>query len=136
MRSTRNALHAALLAALCLAASSGCGLGQTMTEVTVEAAESGRSVALKVGQTLLVKLPDRGGAGFSWQVEGNDTAILEPGPSRFETPPGGAGGGSQSLPFKALKAGRVELAFKSRRPWERDQPPAQTVTFTVTVTER
>lgn len=134
MSSTRTVLHAALLAAVSLAASSGCGFSQPLSEVSVEATESGKAVTLGPGQTLLIRLPDRGGAGFSWQVEGNDPAVLAPGAARFETPPGTAGGSTQILPFKALKAGRVELTFKSRRPWERDQPPAQTVTFIVTVT--
>lgn len=122
-----------LAAGLWLGATSmGCA---EMGDVSVTAEDSGRPVAVRVGQNLMVKLPDLGGAGFSWQVAANDRTILEPGEPRSETPPG-ASGGTRIFPFKALKPGRLELMFTSRRPWERDRPPAQTVTFVVSVSER
>ena len=129
---------ARMLARMVLAA--GLWLGGTsmgcaeMVDVSVTAEDSGRPVAVRVGQNLLVKLPDLGGAGFSWQVAGNNRAVLEPGEPRSETSPG-ASGGVRIFPFKALKPGRLELTFTSSRPWERDRPPAQKVTFNVTVTE-
>ena len=42
-------------------------------------------------------------------------------------------GGVEVWIFKGVKAGTIKLDFAYRRPWEKDVPPVQTKSFTVTV---
>lgn len=99
----------------------------------VDAERSGGRVALKVGQTLIIRLIDLTGAGYGWSVAKNDPAILMPESPRFESDPDPGKRGMHLYPFKALRPGRVDLVFHSSRPWERDKPPEQVVTFNVAI---
>lgn len=129
-----RALLRACLAAAAIAVPAACG-AETQNAVIINAEQSGRSVSLTVGQTLLVRLIDLTGAGYGWSVAKNDAAILRPEPPQFESDPDPGKRGMHVYPFKALAPGRVELVFHSSRPWERDKPPERVVTFSVTVTK-
>jgi len=108
-------------------------------EVTADIAKDGQQVELRQGQVLVVTLDSNPTTGYSWAVAAVDTAILaqagDPvyrGPDDQKTPLVGAGG-SETFRFTAPSAGSTTLRLEYRRPWEKDQPAAQTYTLQVVV---
>ena len=88
--------------------------------ITVTKEQSGREIALKVGDILRIKLPGRGGTGYSWLVEANgapylhlmDQATEQVGERRPGSPV------MQVWRFKAEQAGATEIKIVYCRPWE------------------
>ena len=106
--------------------------------VTVTEQQNGNTVKLKVGDTLVVRLPGQLGTGFSWQLATKDGEALAVAGSKVDTKGGGAPGGAehQAFSFAARSAGTQTLEFRYMRPWERDKPPAKTFAITVKVAAR
>ena len=103
---------------------------QTLTE-----ADAGRSIELRVGDTMEVTLPGNPSTGFQWEVESVDTSILKPsGEPEFKPSSNALGSSGQvTLRFEAVAAGQTTLKLIYHRPFEKDTPPAQTFEVTVTV---
>jgi inhibitor of cysteine peptidase len=108
-------------------------------EVAVGNAEDGQQIELRQGQILVVTLDSNPTTGYSWALAAADTATLaqvgEPvyrGPDEQKTPLVGAGG-SETFRFTASAVGSTTLRLEYRRPWEKDQPAAQTYTLQVVV---
>jgi inhibitor of cysteine peptidase len=101
-------------------------------------ANNGKTVTLKVGETLVVRLASNPSTGYTWETKDLDTQMLEQvGEAAFEspeTPPDLVGaGGTLVLTFKALEPGTTTLTLVYHRPWETDVAPLQTFSVTVTV---
>jgi len=126
-----------------VAIAAGCGLIQKSEKpppepVTVTTAQSGTSVELAAGQTLLVRLPSNPTTGYRWvYVEPKDAVLRVDGPSSYEAAPSAGNiagaGGTEIWKLAPLKAGQQQLRFEYRRPWEQDVAPSQVATFAVTV---
>ena len=126
-----------------VAIAAGCGLIQESEKpppepVTVTTAQSGTSVELAAGQTLLVRLPSNPTTGYRWvYVEPKDAVLRVDGPSSYEAAPSAGNiagaGGTEIWKLAPLKAGQQQLRFEYRRPWEQDVAPSQVATFAVTV---
>jgi predicted secreted protein len=105
--------------------------------VVVSDADSGREVELAVGQELVVRLTGSRATGLSWARPKAEDGVLEPSGEPEYVPNTGMGvvgaAGVEIFRFKAARAGRQRLAFDYRRPLLRDQPPAKTVSFEVSV---
>lgn len=88
--------------------------------ITVTKELSGREIALKVGNILRIKLPGRGGTGYTWLVEANgapylklmDQATEKVGERRPGSPV------MQVWRFKAEQPGTTEIKLAYCRPWE------------------
>jgi len=123
-----------LAAALLLTAISGCS--QTgSTTVTLGASDSGRSVALKVGDTLTIELEGNPTTGFSWEVDSVDEAVLEPvGEGEYSASETGlvGSGGVFAFTFKAARKGQTQLRLVYHRSWE-GVAPADTFELDVVV---
>lgn len=108
------------------------------TATEVQGIRDGRT-SLAVGQTLTIALPSNATTGYRWQVEGLDADVLAPGTpfgDEITDPhaPGMVGVGGHSVwTFRAVRAGETTLTFTYSRSWERDTPPAETATYTITV---
>ena len=121
----------------------GCGLMSKSEQpppppVTVSPAQSGTSVELASGQSLLVRLPSNPSTGYRWvYVEPKDAVLRVDGPSTFEAAQSAGNtagtGGTEIWKLAPLKAGQQQLRFEYRRPWEQDGVPAQVATYAVTV---
>ncbi len=121
----------------------GCGLLQKSEKpppapVTVSNAQSGTNVELAPGQTLLVRLPSNPATGYRWvYVEPKDAVLKVDGPSTYEAAQSAGStvgaGGTEIWKLAPLKAGRQQLRFEYRRPWEQDVAPSQVATYAVTV---
>ncbi len=88
--------------------------------ITVTKEQSGREIALKVGNILQIKLPGRGGTGYSWLVEANGAPYLKL--MDQSTEKGGerrlGGPVIQVWRFKAEQPGATEIKVAYYRSWE------------------
>ena len=117
---------------LLMAAVSGIGAGAEQTVVVTDA-DAGREVVLAAGGALEVRIKAQPSTGFRWVVGHVDAAVLAPqGEAVFEPtvrPSSGPAlvGAPQTevLRFRAMAAGRTDLALVYVRPWEKGVPPAR-----------
>jgi len=144
MRLAAMAVAAALLAA-CPATTEKADTmlpAPTPEEVSVRigADRNGQTVEVQVGQRFAVELVGVPTAGYVWAPTQLPAFVQRAGEASGDTvpeqsEPGYAGGNHwEVLMFVATAAGTGDLVLEQRRPWETDQPPADT--FRVTVTAR
>lgn len=78
-------------------------------------ADNGRTVDLKVGETLEVTLPENATTGYRWAVDRLDPGIVEAHESKPIYPSGPTGSaGEVTFSFKAGKAGSGEVSLNWR----------------------
>ncbi len=107
--------------------SSGNGSAAT---VTVTQAQNGGTVALAVGETLVVQLAGNPTTGYEWTIATIDAAFLQALGSTYAADSDALGaGGTYTFRFRAMQAGTTTLALAYRRAWE----PAAIETFTLAV---
>jgi len=124
----RWGLVAMLLIALILVA--GCGY----KTVKATSEDDGDQVMLDVGQTLAISLEGNPTTGYTWEAAELDEGVLEQGETEYKASSKAIGaGGTETLQFKAIRAGEVALQLVYHRPWEKDVKPAKTYTLKVTV---
>ncbi len=122
-----------LLLVVGLSACKGLRSGMTLTEDN-----NGKTVSLKEGDTLTVKLASNPSTGYSWGLKSVDAAVLDalgkPEYKQERNIPGG--GGIETWRFQAVAAGQTTLTLIYHRSWEKDSPPDRTFTLNVTVTAK
>lgn len=103
-----------------------------MDTLTLTNADSGSSVSVNSGDTIILELEENPTTGYLWKVEALDSHILELTGENYEAAgSGGIGGaGKRKLTFRANSAGISPLRLKCVRPWDADTP---LTTFSVTV---
>lgn len=99
---------------------------------------AGRPVELRSGQELLVRLPSNPAMGYRWALAAAPADVLKlEGLPSFERNPNGANTpgvpGFEVWRFTLARKGQQVLTFDYRLPWDGDAPPAQQLSFTVTV---
>ena len=97
-----------------------------MPDLTIINADKGKTIKLKVGQRLLVRLPANPTTGYEWSAANLDEKILAPdGETEFDVPETEMAGAPtvQTLFFKAKSAGTIKLELQYIRPWEKDKAP-------------
>lgn len=135
-----NFVKRVIIGAAALAAANGAGWSQPpptiMNQTTVYTA--GQTIETEAGAEFTIALDSNPTTGYSWNfAEELDPERLTLVDSRFQpssTQRKGAGG-TQFWTFRALRAGRTEIALKYFRTWEKGIPPIREVLFTVTVEE-
>lgn len=99
--------------------------------------DHGRAVELVTGQEISLTLAANHTTGYSWAREddGGIVVLVEPPAySAGAAPAGMVGvGGVETWRLRATAAGTAVLRFAYRRPWEKNTPPARTVTLNVIV---
>ena len=100
--------------------------------------DNGRTLKVKVGDVIRVKLKSNRTTGYSWALIGKpDAKILKSGEVEYkvdEHPAGMVGvGGNDFCTFTALAPGKTEISLGYARPWEKDKEPAQAFRLTVEV---
>lgn len=142
--STRIRILCSLILLAALLALAGCSVlnaagASGANEVAAGIAEDGKQIELRQGQILVITLASNPTTGYSWAVANVDTALLaQAGDPVYreadaqKTPLVGAGG-SETFRFAASAVGSTTLRLEYRRPWEKDQPAAQTYTLQVVV---
>lgn len=133
----------ACLLALILLISTLAGCGPAAASLTAEsgiqlsAADSGRTVTMKVGDHLVVELDANPSTGYTWEIGEADSSIIKQvGETEYKsasaTPMPGQGG-TQVLRFQAVGSGSTTLKLIYHRPWETGVAPINTFTVQVTV---
>jgi predicted secreted protein len=92
----------------------------------------GDSITVQNGDRFTIALTANPTTGYSWSAEDNDD-VEQVGSEQVAggTMPGA--GGTQMLTFEATAKGSTTLVLNYARPFEQDQPPAETEKFPVTV---
>ncbi len=127
----------ALIAAAVLAAGplTGCCRECSMGSKKVIEKDSGKTVELRVGDTLIADLPGNPSTGYSWETVSVDGSILQRSGESVFIPDSNMTGapGKISLRFKASGAGKTALKLAYRRVWEKEVPPLKTFELNVEV---
>ena len=103
--------------------------------VSLTAADAGKTIELKIGQTLQVSLAGNKTTGYNWVLAPMDPALLEqvgdpdykPDSSKLGSP------GVLTLKFKAATAGQAVLHLDYKRSWEKAAAPDRTFEVNVVV---
>lgn len=94
--------------------------------------QDGRTMEVGHGRDFNVALPENPTTGYLWAVESADPAkIRQVGESEYEESGCGlvGSGGIRRWYFKAVGRGQTTLRMVYRRPWVKDEPPAETYTL-------
>ena len=100
--------------------------------------DDGKTLKVKVGDVIRVKLKSNRTTGYSWVLTGKtDAKLLKSGEVEYkvdEHPAGMVGvGGNDFCTFTALAPGKTDISLGYARPWEKDKEPAQVFKLTVEV---
>ncbi len=104
------------------------------TPITLSEADSGKTVELNKGDTLVITLVGNITTGYNWEML-QDPAILRQVAGPQVTPDSKALGapGKIALRFEAVKTGQASLELVYRRSWETGVPPQKTFEVTIVV---
>ena len=97
-----------------------------MAALTLGEEHNGKELAVRVGDTVMLRLPENSGGGYRWTLTPVSHEHLETMEHHFEAPGAGVGGvGASVWTFKAKRPGHAGLALKKVRPWNADDPAAR-----------
>jgi inhibitor of cysteine peptidase len=104
-----------------------CNGRRLMAEIAVGEGHNGASVAAKVGDHIVVRLPENPTTGFRWSGQPTGLDLLQLESDEFAQGASGAvgGGGVRVLRYRATGAGRASLSLELARPWETNAPRSQ-----------
>ena len=105
--------------------------------ITLGDKDNGRSLTLRKGDTLIVKLGSQPGTGYGWRIAKNDAHRLKFLGESVESPDNGSEGGTelQAFRFEAQSSGSTVLELHYVRPWEKGVAPLKTYCLKVQVRE-
>jgi inhibitor of cysteine peptidase len=104
--------------------------------ITLTQTDNGKSITLKLNQTLVISLRENPTTGFQWAIDPFPLSLLLLTASQYSSTsqPGLVGGGGQRiLTFQAHKAGAEKLQIKLWRAWEGDSSIIDRFAVTVEV---
>ena len=106
-----------------------------MAEMALTPLDNGKSITLKVGESVRISLGENPGTGFRWALQPSDDKVLGLSASDFiQTFETGAGGGGQRVwKFVAQKSGEVRLVVNRLRAWEGDKSTVERFEVTIRV---
>ena len=134
---TRIRFGFALISIAIMAASVGIAQSVRSTPtIGVTDKDSGKTIAMRVGQTLAIRLPANPTTGYSWTLAEKPEllVLIKSEYAGAATKDGAMGsGGTQIFAFEARDTGAATITLNYRRPWEND-PPARRFTVTVNIT--
>lgn len=106
-----------------------------MAEVAVGPEDNGRVVAVKVGDTISLYLPENPTTGYAWAIEAIEARLLEAGAPTYRGEGAGLGtGGGKTWKLTARAPGRARVALKRWRHWEGDASVVERFALTLDIT--
>jgi len=105
------------------------------SNISIEADDSGKTITLHQGDTLIVTLDGNTTTGYNWLMQTMDPAILKQVGEPAYTPESNQIGapGKISLTFQAVKTGQAKLVLNYMRSFEKDIAPLNTFEVTVVI---
>ena len=94
-----------------------------MPEIVVTEGDKGRSFQARIGDSIVVRLPETPTTGFRWNAMLSDARVIEAQSDDY-VPDGSApgSGGLRTFRYLAKAEGVATLNFHLARPWEREPP--------------
>jgi inhibitor of cysteine peptidase len=128
----RTMIGAAAAVAMLSCAAPGSLASGSRSEVAIDQRASGATIALRVGQKLVLSLPANPTTGYLWQVEpGAERILAQQGEGKFVVESSAIGaGGVITFSFKAVAEGEGALRLRYVRSF---QPESAADTFQVSV---
>ncbi len=101
-------------------------------------ADSGKTVKVKVGDSVTISLKGNPTTGYSWRTAKLDgQSIEQSGDPKYTVDAHQSGmvgvGGKFVFSFKATKSGKTQISLEYVRPWEKGKKPVQTFAVTIEV---
>lgn len=90
-----------------------------MRTVTISETDNGKSLALGLGDDIVLTLAENPTTGYRWQLDSPPGLIVSVTGDSF-TPGSGqiGGGGTRTFSLRALRAGAARLSLKLKRSWD------------------
>ena len=89
-----------------------------MGEVTIGNERNGAKIAVRMGDTIVVRLEENSAGGYRWTLTSVDSDKLEMTEHHYERTRAGVGSAGASVwRFTPKHAGRTRLELKKVRPW-------------------
>jgi inhibitor of cysteine peptidase len=111
--------------------------GNRMSPITLTGADQRKTVDLRVGDVVILRLEENVTTGYRWAIGsgGGDVVALQS--SEHVQSPGSAigGGGERVFSFKGTRPGVVAIQLKLWREWEGDKSISRTFVVTLRVRE-
>lgn len=106
----------------------GCAEARSRESKKLIEFDTGRTIEMKVGNTILVELPGNPSTGYSWEVISIDKSVIQKtGDVKFMTNSNVIGSpGKVALRFKVVGAGKATLKLGYMRVWEKSVAPVRT----------
>lgn len=101
---------------------------------TVELAEAqnGKTITLRAGDALSIRLAAQMGTGFGWQWREDPHFKLEK--KELQSAASAPGGAEfQVFHVRAIEAGRAQIHLEYRQPWDKESRPQKTFEVTVDI---
>lgn len=97
-----------------------------MAQITLTINESGKTQKAKVGDTIIVQLPENPTTGYRWELKEIDKAI-EPPEIQYKPDEGAqmGGGGTKTFEFKLKSKGTTTIKIINKRSWEPENSAIQ-----------
>lgn len=128
-----------VLLVLSVATATGCTTASTAGSASSErelTAADRDTVAVRVGDVLVVRLDSNPSTGYGWTWDERAAAgvlVKDGEPTMSGAAPMPGSGGVQTWRFRAAAPGEAQLQLDYLRPWEKDTPPVRTVRWSVQV---
>ena len=122
----------ALLGLACVATATR-GTRAGASTITLGEADNGRHLPARVGDTIVIRLPDNASTGYEWTLEDADGKLLQLVEKSTHYPRPGMPGaaGEAILTVRVVGAGSVLLALRRWRSWEGDASIIQRFAVTI-----
>lgn len=109
------------------------GAASTVTTLTYQEGDRGKTVSLAVGTRFSVALQENPTTGYKWSAPEFDGRSLALEADDYALAKGAAigGGGTRKFGFVVKSTGRTTIRLAYRRPWEKDAAPEAAFELTV-----
>ena len=105
-----------------------------MADVSVTKEQDGRVLAVRVGDSVSVRLLENPTTGYAWTLESIDATLLEAGRPTYHGEGAGLGsGGVKTWTLRARAPGRIRIGLKRWRHWEGDKSVVERFAITLDI---
>ena len=115
-------------------------VAKPMSDYTVTNSDRGKTVTLKVGQSVTLRLNENPTTGYRWVIPAFDAQLIRLTDDRFEptvtaNKPMMGAGGQRILVLQANRPGTIHLNLENKQSWDLESPSAESFDLTVQITE-